>query len=67
MYVHTPHTHTNTQCIHTYVDTHAYTIYFHTGGHTQGRHGCSPLVSLDPLPEPEPEPVPAEGEEEEGA
>ena len=41
-------------------------VYIHTGGHTQGRHGCSPLVSLDPLPEAEPEaePVPAEGEEE---
>ena len=42
-------------------------VYIHTGGHTQGRHGGSPLVSLDPLPEPEPEPVPAEGDEEEGA
>jgi hypothetical protein len=42
-------------------------VYIHTGGHKQGRHGCSPLVSLDPLPEPEPDPVPAEGGEEEGA
>jgi hypothetical protein len=35
------------------------------GGHTNGRHGCSPLVSLDPLPEPEPEPEEGEGEGEE--
>jgi hypothetical protein len=27
-----------------------------TGGHQTGRHGCSPLVSLDPDPEPESRP-----------
>lgn len=42
-----------------------------TGGHTEGRHGCSPLVSLDPLPEPASEhadsPPKPEGQDEEAS
>mmetsp|Transcript_17837 Transcript_17837/g.34870 ORF Transcript_17837/g.34870 Transcript_17837/m.34870 type:complete len:149 (-) Transcript_17837:2355-2801(-) len=37
-----------------------------TGGYDQGRHGCSPLVCLDPLPpKVEPSPTP-DGEGKEG-
>mmetsp|Transcript_11860 Transcript_11860/g.23702 ORF Transcript_11860/g.23702 Transcript_11860/m.23702 type:complete len:143 (-) Transcript_11860:74-502(-) len=40
-----------------------------TGGHDKGRHGCSPLVSIDPPPPPTPPPEEdtGEGDEEEEA